>query len=66
MKLSTILYALGFVSIAISAANFLTGKGKTGAEGERNALFIGEWPPTFFILAKVVEDRERLAQSESQ
>jgi hypothetical protein len=59
MKLSTILYALGFVSIAISAANFLSGKRGAGAEGERNALFIGEWPPTFFILGKVVEDRER-------
>lgn len=65
MKLSTILYALGFVSIALSAANFLTGKGKTGQEGENNALFIGEWPPTFFILAKVVEDREKAAALES-
>ncbi|WP_027481084.1 hypothetical protein [Deinococcus pimensis] len=59
MKLSTILYALGFLSIAISAANFLSGKRATGAEGERNALFVGEWPPTFFILGKIVEDRER-------
>lgn len=59
MKLSTVLYALGFISIAISASNFVSGKTKSGQEGENNALFIGEWPPTFFILGKIVEDRER-------
>lgn len=59
MKLSTILYALGFLSIAVSAANYLTGKTKTGPETQRTGLFVGEWPPTFFILGKIVEDRER-------
>ena len=59
MKLSNVLYALGFISIAISAANFLQGMGGAGEEGENNALFIGEWPPTFFILGKIVEDREK-------
>ena len=59
MKLSTILYVLGFVSIGVSAMNFLSGKKEAGHEGERNALFIGEWPPTFFILGKIAEDRER-------
>ncbi|AFZ67357.1 hypothetical protein [Deinococcus peraridilitoris] len=59
MKLSTILYALGFISITASAASYLTGKTKTGTEGQHTGLFVGEWPPTFFILGKIVEDRER-------
>ena len=59
MKLSTILYTLGFASITASAANYLTGKAEAGTGGERNGLFIGQWAPTFFILAKVVEDREK-------
>ncbi|WP_045235085.1 hypothetical protein [Deinococcus pimensis] len=65
MKLSTIMYALGFLSIAVSATNMLSGKRRTGEEGEHNALFIGEWPPTFFILGKVLEDRERALQRAS-
>jgi len=59
MKLSSILYALGFISIAVSAANYLTGKVADESGAERNGLFVGEWPPTFFILGKIVEDRER-------
>ncbi len=64
MKLSTVMYALGFFSIVLSAANMLSGKRRLGAEGEHNALFIGEWPPTFFILGKVLEDREKAAALE--
>ena len=64
MKISSVLYAAGFVSILISAVNFFSGKTKTGSENERNGLFIGEWPPTFFILAKVMEDRENRGESQ--
>ncbi len=58
MKFSTLLYTLGFASITMSAINFVSGKTDSGDDGERNGLFIGQWAPTFFILAKVVEDRE--------
>jgi hypothetical protein len=63
MKVSNILYILGFVSIAVSATNYL--KGKAGgtqnddkAGKERDGLFTGHWAPTFFILGKIIEDRE--------
>lgn len=63
MKVSNIFYILGFVSIAVSATNYL--KGKSGGtkdsseqEKQRDGLFTGHWAPTFFILGKIVEDRE--------
>ncbi len=62
MKLSTVLYAAGFVSIILSAVNFIQGRTKSSQEGEdkeHQGNFIGHWPPTFFILGKIVEDRER-------
>ena len=63
MKVSNIFYILGFVSIAVSATNYLKGKSggtaKSGEEEKRNdGLFTGHWAPTFFILGKIVEDRE--------
>ncbi|MBB6098604.1 hypothetical protein HNR42_002038 [Deinobacterium chartae] len=58
IRLSTVLYALGFFSIAVSAMNYLPGRAKTGSEKERDGLFVGEWVPTFFILGKIAEDRE--------
>ena len=62
MKLHTILYAAGFVSIVFSAFNFIQGLSKSGQEGddkEHQGNFIGHWAPTFFILGKIVEDREK-------
>ncbi|GAA5512662.1 hypothetical protein Dcar01_01380 [Deinococcus carri] len=61
MKLSNIMYILGFASIAMSAASFTSGKtddGHSGEEKQRSGLFVGFWPPTFFILGKIIEDRE--------
>jgi len=64
MKLSNIMYILGFASILASAASFTSGKAdggagdKTGEEKQRSGLFVGFWPPTFFILGKIIEDRE--------
>lgn len=57
MKLSTILYGAAFASIALSAYMKLTASGEN--EGDRNAIFVGLWPPTFLILAKAAEDREK-------
>ena len=64
MKLSNIMYILGFASILTSAASFTAGKvdggegDKGGEEKQRSGLFVGFWPPTFFILGKIIEDRE--------
>ena len=62
MKLSNIMYILGFASILVSAANYVSGNTKETStkesEKERDALFVGHWPQTFFILGKIIEDRE--------
>ncbi|ANE42890.1 hypothetical protein [Deinococcus puniceus] len=61
MKISNLLYILGFASIALSAANYLKGKSEDGQEEatkERDGLFVGHWAPTFFILGKIAEDRK--------
>ncbi|KQR01083.1 hypothetical protein [Deinococcus sp. Leaf326] len=56
MKLSNLFYVLGFASVALSASQYL-GSGK--ADHERDGLFVGHWAPTFLILGKIAEDRER-------
>ena len=69
MKLSNLMYVLGFVSMAMSAGSFTAGKadGGPGDEGgeekQRSGLFVGFWPPTFFILGKIIEDRENKNQN---
>ncbi|WP_102128292.1 hypothetical protein [Deinococcus planocerae] len=67
MKLSNIMYILGFASILASAANFVSGNTKSSSkeesEKERDALFVGFWPPTFFILGKIIEDRENAGKN---
>lgn len=66
MKLSNIMYILGFASILTSAASFTSGKadsGKASEEKQRSGLFVGFWPPTFFILGKIIEDRENAGKS---
>ena len=55
MKISTLMYALGFASIGVSAYQYL---GSEAGNSERDGLFIGHWAPTFFILGKISEDRE--------
>ncbi len=55
-KISNALYLLGYGSILLSAANYLKGD---QANNERNGIFVGHWAPTFFILGKVAEDREK-------
>ncbi len=66
MKTSNVLYILGYASILLSASNFLRGKAKSGHTQdvkERDGLFLGHWAPTFFILGKVAEDREKEGRS---
>ncbi len=59
---SDVLHSLGFGSIV--AAVSLWGRSasvddwKARARAERLAIFIGLWPPTFFLLGKVMQDLE--------
>ena len=55
MKLHTILYFLGFASVIASASQYLP---SGSSDKERDGLFIGHWAPTFFILGKILEDKE--------
>lgn len=59
MKPSSICYAAGLASILLSAFNFVRGKATSDSGNERDGLFTGHWAPTFFILGKVLEDREK-------
>jgi hypothetical protein len=59
---SDVLHGLGLGSIL--AAVSLWGRSatvddwKAKARGERLAIFVGLWPPTFFLLGKVLQDLE--------
>lgn len=59
---SDVLHGLGFASMA--AAVSLWGRSatvdnwKAKARAERLAIFVGLWPPTFFLLGKVMQDLE--------
>jgi len=60
---SDLLHSLGFASVAGSLALW----GRSGrsrrdsakARAERGAIFVGLWPPTLFLLGKVLQDLER-------
>jgi len=57
-----VLHSLGFASVL--AAVSLWGRSasadnwKSKARAERLAIFVGLWPPTFFLLGKVMQDLE--------
>lgn len=59
---SDLLHGLGFGSIA--AAISMWGRSAavsdkdSKARAERLAIFVGLWPPTFFLLGKVLQDLE--------
>ena len=59
---STLLHSLGLASIAgaISLWGRSASKGdkEKMARAERLAIFVGLWPPTFFLLGKVLQDIE--------
>jgi hypothetical protein len=59
---STIMHSLGLASIA-SAISFWGRSASQSdrqakARAERLAIFVGLWPPTFFLLGKVLQDLE--------
>ena len=59
---SDLLHSLGFTSI-LGAISLWVRSGSVDnqhkkARAERLAIFIGLWPPTFFLLGKVLQDLE--------
>ena len=65
---SSVLVGLGFLSIVASLVTWFTAKASSPSheelsEGQRFGLFIGLWPPTFFILSNLVH---RVAEGSSQ
>jgi hypothetical protein len=59
---SDVLHSLGFTSIGATvslwARSSLVDDRFKKARAERLAIFIGLWPPTFFLLGKVLQDLE--------
>ena len=60
MKVSKLMTVLGYASIAYSAYRYFTA---TDKESKRDALFVGHWAPTFFILSVGAENREYRGQN---
>ncbi len=66
---SDLLHGLGFASI-LGAVSLWGRSARTSdkherARAERLAIFIGLWPPTFFLLGKVLQDLERTPEEQA-
>ena len=55
LKMSDLMIMCGYAAIAYSAYRYFTAEDK---EAKRDALFVGHWAPTFFILGVGAENRE--------
>lgn len=59
---SDVLHGLGLGSIVAAISlwgrSATVGDWKQKARAERLAIFVGLWPPTFFLLGKVLQDLE--------
>lgn len=59
---SDLLHSLGFASIGAAISLWIRSgsvdKNDQKARAERLAIFVGLWPPTFFLLGKVLQDLE--------
>jgi hypothetical protein len=59
---SDVLHGLGFGSmlaaISLWGRSAAVGDWRAKARAERLAIFVGLWPPTFFLLGKVMQDLE--------
>ena len=66
---STLMHSLGLVSIggavSPSGPSASNGKSEAKARAERLAIFVGLWPPTFFLLGKVLQDLERTPEEQA-
>ena len=67
---SDLLHSLGFASIfgAVSlwVRSAATDSREARARAERLAIFIGLWPPTFFLLGKVLQDIEAAPEEQAR
>jgi len=67
---STLLHSLGLGSIIASIS--LWGRSAAvddrdrKARAERLAIFVGLWPPTFFLLGKVLQDLEQPPEEQAR
>jgi hypothetical protein len=65
-----LLHSLGFASIfgAVSlwVRSAATDNREARARSERLAIFIGLWPPTFFLLGKVLQDIEAAPEEQAR
>lgn len=63
ISLSSVLHALGYLSIIASIAAWYlassSGSPEALAHGERFGIFIGLWAPTFFVLSMKYSERRR-------
>jgi hypothetical protein len=59
---SDLMHSLGFTSIAAAVSLWVRSASVDNrdkkARAERLAIFVGLWPPTFFLLGKVLQDLE--------
>jgi hypothetical protein len=59
---SDVMHSLGFASIISAISLWAKSAARSNkdekARAERLAIFVGLWPPTFFLLGKVLQDLE--------
>ena len=60
LKMSDLMILLGYASIGYSAYRYFTA---SDDDSKRDALFVGQWAPTFFILGVGAENREYRKQN---
>ena len=66
---STLLHGLGLASIGGAFSLWGRSAGNSDrdarARAERFAIFVGLWPPTFFLLGKVLQDLEKTPEEQA-
>src|SRR5215210_1625217 len=67
---SDMLHSFGFASIVAAVSLWAKSAAQSDrhkkARAERLAIFIGLWPPTFFLLGKVLQDLEAAPEEQAQ
>ena len=67
---SDLLHSLGFASVvgslALWARSASNDESFAKARSERLAIFVGLWPPTLFLLGKVLQDLENAPEEQAR
>jgi hypothetical protein len=67
---SDLFHGLGFgsmlMAISLWGRSAVTNNKDSRARAERLAIFIGLWPPTFFLLGKVLQDIEKTPEEQAE